>query len=182
MKRVVVPLAPGFEEIEAITVIDILRRAGVEVMVAGIVEGAIEGRCGIKVIPDGSIDRVKAADFEMIILPGGAGGTEHLKKDPRVLQLLKEMQNSGKYTSAICAAPTVLSAAGMITGKKITSHPTVKNSLTESSYSENRVVIDGNLVTSRAPGTAMEFAFTLVELLVGKKKANEVNQGVMAKI
>lgn len=182
MKRVVVPLASGFEEIEAVTVIDILRRAGIEVTVAGLTEGPVKGRCGIQLVPDGLLDRVSAADFDMVVLPGGAGGTDHLKKDPRIHHLLREMEKSGKYTSAICAAPTVLSAAGMIGGKRLTSHPTVKDGLSGAVYSEERVVIDGNLVTSRAPGTAMEFAFTLVEILEGPEKAKEVNQGVMARI
>ena len=182
MKRVVIPLAPGFEEIEAITVIDILRRAGVEVVTAGTDETPIPGRCGIRVVPDCSLDLVRAEDFDMVVLPGGMGGTEHLKKDGRVLSLVRGMQRDDKYTSAICAAPAVLSAVGIIDGRRITSHPTVKASLTEAIYVEERVVVDGRLVTSRAPGTAMEFAYTLVELLVGKEKVHEVNEGVMAKI
>jgi 4-methyl-5(b-hydroxyethyl)-thiazole monophosphate biosynthesis len=180
MKKVLVPLAPGFEEIEAITVIDILRRAGIEVTVAGTVKGEIEGRNKIKVMPDGLLDTVGGRQFDMIVLPGGSAGTEHLKKDPRVKQILLELAARGGYITAICAAPTVLSAAGLLKGKKITSHPSVRPDLSETDYSEERVVTDGTIITSRSPGTAMEFAMKLVEVLSGRAKAVEVGRSVLA--
>lgn len=182
MPSVLVPLAEGFEEIEAITVIDILRRAGVEVVVAGLAVGPVAGRSGIRVVPDRPLDEVLSRTFDMIVLPGGLPGTTHLKEDPRIQQLVKEQASRGRYTAAICAAPTVLHAVGLTAGRTLTSHPSVQGTLTASRYLEDRVVIDGTLVTSRAPGTAMEFAFALVEVLCGKEKVEEINRGVLARL
>ena len=186
MKRVVVPLAHGFEEIETVTVVDILRRAGISVTIAGVEAGsppgAIEGRTGIRLVPDLSIARVKASDFDMIVLTGGLKGAQTLQKDTRVARLLRALQDNDRYIAAICAAPTVLAAHGMIAGRKLTSHPSVREQLSGAIYDEGRVVIDGRLVTSRGPGTAMEFAMALVEILMGRQKVEEINQGVLAKI
>lgn len=186
MKQVVVPLAHGFEEIEAVTVVDILRRAGISVTIAGVEAGtppcAVEGRTGIKLVPDLSLDEVKASDFDMVVLPGGLKGTQTLQTDPRVARLLRSFQEGERYIAAICAAPTVLAAHGMIAGRKLTSHPSVQAQLPGALYDEGRVVIDGKLVTSRGPGTAMEFAMALVEILMGRQKVEEVNQGVLAKV
>ncbi|MCH8158132.1 MAG: DJ-1/PfpI family protein, partial [Nitrospinae bacterium] len=170
MKKVLVPLAPGFEEIETITVVDILRRSGARVTVAGTREGVIEGSRGVKVVPDTLLDEAKADDFDLIVLPGGQPGTDNLKEDPRIKKLLVDMNESGKTLAAICAAPIVLEAAGVLKDRKRTSHPSVKEGLTGELYSEDRVVVDGNIVTSRGPGTAMEFALKLVELLFGKDR------------
>jgi 4-methyl-5(b-hydroxyethyl)-thiazole monophosphate biosynthesis len=184
MQRVVVPLAHGFEEIETVTVVDILRRAGIAVTIAGVEDGtppaAVEGRTGIKLVPDVEIDDVDATHFDMIVLPGGLKGAQTLAKDQRVARLLPRFQEGDRYIAAICAAPTVLAAHGMIAGRRLTSHPSVKEQLTGAVYDEGRVVIDGRLVTSRGPGTAMEFAMALVQILVGRKKVEEINQGVLA--
>ena len=185
MKKVVIPLAPGFEEIEALAVVDILRRAGVEVTMAGTEGGPqnpIEGRSGIKVLADTTLDEVVDKDFDVIVLPGGALGTENLKKDKRVAAMVERIFKEGGFTTAICAAPTVLSAIGVTKGRRITSHPGVREELTGETYSDDRVVVDGNIITSRAPGTAIEFALTLVEALLGKDKAREVNAGVLARV
>lgn len=182
MKRVLILLAPGFEEIEAVTTIDILRRAGVEVIVAGTVEGPIEGSRRVKLLADLSIEKVAGGDYDMIILPGGQPGTDNLAADVRVRRILSEATAKEKYISAICAAPSILAAAGLLGGKKATSHPSVQARMQGVDYSEARVVIDGRWVTSRSPGTAMEFAFALVQLLVGEEKVKEVNRGVMARL
>jgi len=182
MKRVLVPLAPGFEEIEALTVVDILRRAGAQVSLAGTVDGIIEGRNGVRVVPDGSLEGVTASDFDMIVLPGGAEGTENLKKDGRIKNLVEEFYSKGRFVTAICAAPTVLSAAGLTRGRTVTSHPSVYDQLSEENLSKERVVVDANIITSQGPGTAMEFAFKLVELLFGAAKAEEMNKGVLARL
>lgn len=182
MKRVLVLLAPGFEEIEAVTIIDILRRAGVEVTVAGTVERPIEGSRRVKLLADRSIEKVAGGDYDMIVLPGGQPGTNNLSKDARVLRILKEAAAKEKYISAICAAPSILASAGFLDGKKATSHPSVQERMEGTDYSEARVVVDGKWTTSRSPGTAMEFAFELIRLLVGEEKAAEVNQGVMARL
>ncbi|TAL09953.1 MAG: DJ-1/PfpI family protein [Nitrospirae bacterium] len=186
MKRVVVPLAHGFEEVEAVTVVDILRRAGISVTVAGVEPGsppgAIEGRTGIKLVPDVAIDEVKGPDFDMIVLSGGLRGTQTLQKDACVARLLPLFQAEERYIAAICAAPTVLATHGMIAGRRLTSHPSVREQLSGAVYDEGRVVVDGRLVTSRSPGTAMEFAMALVEILVGRQKMEEVKQEVLAKV
>src|SRR3989338_718256 len=182
MKKVLIPLAPGFEEIEAVPAVDILRRAGVEVVTAGTAENPIEGRNKIRVLTDTSLDSVKEQDFDMIVLPGGAGGTENLKKDMRVKEIVERLYKNGRFITAICAAPTVLSAIGVTAGRTITSHPSVRTKLEKEKLSEERVVVDGNIVTSQGPGTAIEFAFKLVEVLFGKEKVLEVNKGVLARL
>jgi protein deglycase len=188
MKRVVVPLAPGFEEIETITVVDILRRAGVAVCLASVHVGsppmAIEGRTGIKVLPDIAISEVQAADFDMIVLPGGLKGAQTLQNDPHVARLLRDSRERDRprYIGAICAAPIVLAANNMIAGRRLTSHPSVKDQLDGAIYDDARVVIDGNLVTSRGPGTAMEFALTLVKVLEGHEKMQEITEAVLAAV
>jgi 4-methyl-5(b-hydroxyethyl)-thiazole monophosphate biosynthesis len=181
-KTVVVPIAQGVEEIEAVTVIDILRRAGLEVVAAGVTPDPITGRSGIRLLADRPIEQVKPADVDMVVLPGGAEGTAHLQQSVAVQRLIKEAAGRGKHVAAICAAPTVLSSLGLITGKHVTSHPSVEGKLGRVAYREERVVIDGNIITSRAPGTAMEFALALVEVLAGKEKVAEVNRGVLAKL
>ncbi|HBG47133.1 MAG TPA: DJ-1 family protein [Deltaproteobacteria bacterium] len=181
MAKVLVPLAPGFEEIEALTVVDILRRAGAEVTIAGTVPGPVESRNRVVVIPDTVMDNV-SADFDMIVLPGGAVGTENLKKDVRVKKVVEELMRKGRKVTAICAATTVLSSIGATRGRTVTSHPSVRAELTDETVSEERVVVDGNIITSQGPGTAMEFAFKLVESLFGKAKVEEVNKVVLARI
>jgi 4-methyl-5(b-hydroxyethyl)-thiazole monophosphate biosynthesis len=152
------------------------------VTVAGTVQGEIEGRNKIKVTPDALLGNVAGHRFDMIVLPGGSAGTEHLKKDPLVKQILHDMAARGNYITAICAAPTVLSAIGLLQGKKVTSHPSVQGDLSETKYSDDRVVVDGHFVTSRSPGTAMEFAMKLVEILEGRSKMEEVNRSVLARL
>lgn len=181
MKRVLVPLAPGFEEIEALTVVDILRRAGAEVTVAGTVPGLIEGRSRIKVLPDTVLDNT-GADFDMIVVPGGAIGAQNLRKDQRVKTIIEALMQKGKVVAAICAGPTVLSAIGVIDGRTVTSHPTARHELQGGNVIDERVVVDGNIITSQGPGTAMEFSYKLVETLFGKEKVNEVNSGVLARL
>lgn len=182
MKTVLVPLAPGFEEIETITVVDILRRAGARVTLAGTEGGPLKGSRGIHVLPDCQLDDALEKDFDLIILPGGQPGTDNLKKDARVTQLLKKMDGGNKNIAAICAAPLVLKGAGLLENRCITSHPSVKNDLQCVNYKDDRVVVDGNLVTSKSPGTAMEFSLKLVEILFGRERRDIVNQGVLAKI
>ena len=181
MPKVLVPLAPGFEEIEALTVVDILRRAGADVVVAGTVPGPIEGRSRIKVLPETVMDNA-GVDYDVIFLPGGAVGTENLKKNQFVKAAVEELMRRSKLVTAICAAPTVLSAIGVTRGRTVTSHPSVRGELKNEILSDERVVMDGNIITSQGPGTAMEFAFRLVEAIFGKRKVEEVNKGVLAKI
>lgn len=182
MKRALVPLAPGFEEIEAITVIDILRRAGVEVTAAGTVPGPIEASRKTRHLPDCLLDDVRAEDFDIIILPGGQPGTTNLRNNPRLRQILQTFHTNGQHIAAICAAPTVLAAYGILQGRTATCHPGSRAELATGAgaVSDQRVVEDGTIITSQAAGTAMEFAFRLVEILCGAEKAAEVNKGVLA--
>ena len=183
MKKVIVPLAPGFEEVEALTVVDILRRAGADVVVAGTVEGLIEGRSRIKVAPDRLLDAALASgDFDMVVLPGGAPGTENLAKNPHVKQLIERLGALGRPIAAICAATTVLSASGLTKGKRVTGHPSVWDRLDAGEVVDERVVVDSNIITSQGPGTAMEFAFAIVKILFGEAKVEEINKGVLARI
>ena len=183
MKKVLVPLAPGFEEIEAITVIDILRRAGVDVVVAGTRHGPIEASRKTKHLPDCTLDEVRAEDFDLVVLPGGQPGATNLRDDPRVKRILQVLQSRGRPIAAICAAPAVLAAFGILRDRAATSHPTVREEVAAAArqYREDRVVVDGPVITSRAAGTAMEFAIQLVELLCGPERAREINESVMAR-
>jgi 4-methyl-5(b-hydroxyethyl)-thiazole monophosphate biosynthesis len=123
MSKVLVPLADGFEEIEAVTIVDLLRRAGVEVRTASLAGREVTGSHGITVMADSGLDEVEAGDYDMIVLPGGMPGTTHLKSDSRVARLLRQFAESGRYTAAICAAPSVLAHAGLLEGRKATSFP-----------------------------------------------------------
>ena len=181
-KNVLIPLAPGFEEIETITVVDILRRAGAQVTLAGTQAGPIEGSRGVRILPDELLEALSAENFDLIVLPGGQPGTTNLQNSSTVLDLLQNMHSQDKYIAAICAAPLVLQTAGVLQKARITSHPSVKEQLGEVPYQDERVVEDHKIITSRGPGTAMEFAFKLVEILFGKERVEKVNAGVMARI
>jgi len=178
--KVVVPLAEGFEEIEFSTIVDILRRAGIDVAVTGLKEGIIDGAHGIGLAPDTLIDKVSADNFDVIVLVGGNPGFVNLGKREKVLKLVKEMFDRDKYVTAICGAPSVLAKAGVIQGKKATVFPGMEGTLTGAQYRDERVVVDGKVITSQGPGTAMEFAIKLVEVLAGKGKAGEVTKQVLA--
>jgi 4-methyl-5(b-hydroxyethyl)-thiazole monophosphate biosynthesis len=176
MPSVLVPLAPGFEELEAVTVVDLLRRAGIEVVTAGLVEGPIRASRGTVIVPDTTLDAALVRDYDMVVLPGGEPGATHLAGDARIQALLKRMAAAGRYTAAICAAPKALAQAGLLDGRRATSFPGV---LDPAKYprvqiEELAVVADGPVVTSRGPGTAMDFALTLIELLAGRAKREEV--------
>lgn len=179
--KILVALAEGFEEIEAMNVIDILRRAGIDVVTAGLKEGLVEGAHGVKVLPDTILDSIHQQDFDGMVLPGGAPGFINLGKDERILKMAREMNQAKKYVAAICAAPSVLIKAGVLQGRKATVHPSgVEEVKSCAQFSSDRVVVDGNIITSRSPGTAMEFALKLVEVFVGKKKMEQVKAETLA--
>lgn len=178
MSHVLVPLAQGCEELEAITITDLLVRAGIQVTTCGLDEKPVKASRGITIIPDTSIDQVLDHAFDLIVLPGGLPGADHLRDNEHVQTLIKKQAADNKFVAAICAAPKVLAAAGVLEGKTATSFPGVLASLKNHNItiSDNAVEIDGNIVTSRSAGTAMEFALSLIELLEGKEKRDEVNQ------
>lgn len=181
MASVLIPLAPGFEDLEAVTLSDLLRRAGIEVVVAGLQRGLIQGSRGIRIEPDAYLDEVLMRDFDLIALPGGLPGAEHLRDDARVQALLRKMAAAGRYTTAICAAPMALAQAGLLDGKQATAYPGVLDGLKLASTRSlaDAVVVDGKVVTSQGPGTAMDFALTLIELLVGKTMRQQVETGLV---
>jgi 4-methyl-5(b-hydroxyethyl)-thiazole monophosphate biosynthesis len=177
-KKVLVFLAPGFEEIETVTVVDILRRAGVEVVIGGTIEVPIKGSRGVYLLADTSLDQAQNETWDMIVIPGGGEGVEHLGKDKRFVRILNDAVKKEIFIGAICAGPSLIAHA--LSGKKATSHPCVKSEMQGVNYQEARVVVDGRFITSRAPGTAMEFAFELVSQLCGKERVLVVNKGVEA--
>jgi 4-methyl-5(b-hydroxyethyl)-thiazole monophosphate biosynthesis len=178
MSHVLVPLAQGCEELEAITITDLLVRAGIRVTTCGLDDQPVTASRGTTIIPDTSIDKIVNDDFDLIVLPGGLPGADHLRDNPTLQTLIKKQAAANKYLAAICAAPKALAAAGVLTGKTATSFPGVLDALQDASItiSENAVEIDGNIITSRGPGTAMDFALSLIELLEGKEKRDEINQ------
>ena len=178
MSRVLVPLAQGCEELEAITITDLLVRAGVDVTTAGLDDKPVTASRGTTIIPDTTIDKVLDQIFDLVVLPGGLPGADHLKDNAKVQTLLKNHAGQGKYIGAICAAPKAVAAAGLLQGKKATAYPGVLEALddNEIDVKQSAVEIDGNIVTSRGPGTAMDFALTLIELLEGPAKKDEVNR------
>jgi 4-methyl-5(b-hydroxyethyl)-thiazole monophosphate biosynthesis len=174
MAKALLFLAPGFEEIEALSIVDTLRRAGVEVVMVGLQKGSIEGAHGVIVMPDSAMDAITIEDFDAVVLPGGNPGYVNLGKDPRVLEFATKAFETGKIVAAICAAPSVLAKGGILQGKKATIYPGMESFLTGSEPVNERVVVDGTVVTSQGPGTALEFGIKLVELLVGTQKAQEL--------
>lgn len=182
MKKILVPLAEGFEEIEAITIIDILRRAGAEVIIAALVKRNVQGSHGLKVVADTVLDEVLNENFDMVVLPGGVPGAPNLMGDARIIKLLKDQASANKTSAAICAAPAVLQEAGLTNGQKITSHPAWAERMTTAVHTGARVETADLLITGQAAGSAMEFSFKLVEALYGKEKVSEINAGVLAKL
>ena len=174
MAKVLVPLADGCEELEAVTIIDLLRRAGIEVVSAGLKPGVVKASRGVQLVPDLTLDSALQDDYDMVVLPGGMPGAAHLKSDPRILRLLKDMAAAGKYTAAICAAPMVLAEAGVLEGRQATSYPGFLDGLPGVTVSAAAVVRDGKVLTSRGPGTAMDFALALIETLAGADKRQQV--------
>lgn len=176
MANVLVPLAEGFEELEAVTVIDLLRRAQIDVSVAGLASGPVKGSRGTVIVPDLSLDAALGREYDMVVLPGGQPGATHLEQDERIMALLRKMATEQRYTAAICAAPKVLAAAGILNGKRATSYPDAidADQYPQVTLAAQSYVTDGQVVTSKGPGTAMDFALELIRLLVGKQKRDEV--------
>lgn len=179
MAKVLVPLADGCEELEAVTIIDLLRRAGIEVVSAGLKPGIVRASRGVQLVPDLTLDVALQDEYDMVVLPGGMPGATHLKDDARIIDLLKKMAAADRYTAAICAAPMVLAEAGVLDGRKATSYPGFLDAVPDVKLSSSAVVQDGKVLTSRGPGTAMDFALALVEILAGVKKRQEVEAALV---
>ena len=175
--KILVPLAPGFEEMEAITVIDILRRAELNIVTAAISENPVKGSHNIKITADTMLN--ENDKYNAIVLPGGMPGTNNLKDDKRIISLIKSINKSGGITAAICAAPIVLAEAGVLSGKKYTCYPGFEDDIKNAFFQPESVVADGNIITSRGAGTAIPFALKLVEILAGKASSSEVEKSIM---
>lgn len=172
-------LADGFEEIEAVTPVDLLRRAGVEVTVAAVGDGIhVTGRSGLTLHADRTLEATEGARFDCILLPGGPG-VGRLRADPRVLGIVRRQHEDKRWIAAICAAPVVLKDSGVLEGFRFTAHFTVAAELPGALLNE-RIVVDRHLVTSRGAGTAFDFGLSLIEQLVSREKASSVAQSVSA--
>jgi 4-methyl-5(b-hydroxyethyl)-thiazole monophosphate biosynthesis len=181
MAHILVPIAEGFEELEAITIIDLLRRAGFDVVTAGLDEKPVRASRGNVIIPDTAIDKVTDQAFDLIVLPGGLPGADNLRDNPTLQGMLKQQHEKGKMLGAICAAPKALASAGVLSGKEITCYPGALNEVdsTDFEITGDSVRIDGNVITSRGPGTAMDFALTLIEKLGDKALRDSVEAGLV---
>ena len=174
VNRILVYLAPGFEEIEAVTIIDLLRRAGLDVTVAGLQPDQVTGSHGITVIPDIFYVDADADDYDGLVLPGGQPGSSNLKSNVQVLQTVKKYHKQNKLIAAICAAPTVLAEAGILKNRKVTSYPEEKEAFSSSEYLDSAVVKDGMVVTSRGVGTAIEFVLELIKIIRDEAASNKL--------
>jgi 4-methyl-5(b-hydroxyethyl)-thiazole monophosphate biosynthesis len=181
MSKILIPLADGFEEIEAVTNIDVLRRAGLDVITAGIGSKKIRGDHGINVETDTKISEVSADDLSAVVLPGGMPGAANLRDSAELLKLIRAVYEKDGLCAAVCAAPIVLEAAGILESKNATSYPGFGDQMQSSNYQEERVVIDGNIITGRGPGVAMEFALTIVEYLLDDKERVELEKAMLVK-
>ncbi|MDR0408194.1 MAG: DJ-1/PfpI family protein [Campylobacteraceae bacterium] len=180
MSKALIPLADGFEEIEAITIVDVLRRGGVDVVTAAIFKKEVEGINGVKVIADTLFDDIKNFDFDIIILPGGNLGYKNLANSDKLLELLRRFDKEGKLIGAICAAPYVLAKAGVIKNS-YTCYPSIELEIKKPGYTDSKnVIIDGNIFTSRGPATAIEFALELLKKLKDDEIAGNVRKGLLA--
>lgn len=180
MKKVSVFLADGFEEIEGLTVVDLLRRAGIIVSTVSITGNQmIHGAHGIDVAADVLFENSNAGEADMLVLPGGQPGTSHLKEHAQLKQLLRRYDNQHKYIAAICAAPSILGEMGILNKRKATSFPAVEEQLTGASVSHQPVVVDDHIITSRGLGTAIDFALKLIEILISEEKADEIGQSII---
>ena len=177
MAKVLVPLAEGFEELEAITVIDLLRRAGFEVITAGLDDQPVRASRQNLLIPDTSIDKVINDQFDLIFLPGGLPGADNLCDNELVQQLIKKQHHQNKKIAAICAAPKALAAAGILAGKKITCYPGALDQTDSNDFeiATTALEIDEHITTSRGPGTAMDLALSLIEQLGNKQLRDTVS-------
>jgi len=161
--KAIVPLAEGFEEMEAVTIIDVLRRAGIKVDIVGIEDEIIVGRNGIKILCDKTLNEIEEIDYDLIVLPGGNPAYKNLMNSEALLNILRNMNSKGRIIGAICASPLVLLKAGILKDKKATCYPTLKNEIPN--YEDKKVVVDGNIVTSQGPATALDFSLEIVKIL-----------------
>lgn len=178
--KALVPIAHGSEEMEAVIIIDTLRRAEWDVTVVGLTAGTIEASRGIKLIPDTTWEQINPSEFDVLLLPGGFGGTEVFMAHAGVQQALRDFDAKGKWIGSICAAALALNEAGILNGKKFTCYPGVEAKLPADVQPVNEpVVVDGHLITSQGPGTAFEFALKVIAECSSPNLSAEVRSGLL---
>ena len=180
MSKVFIFFADGLEEIEGLTVVDMMRRAGIDISIVSM-NGTLKitGSHNIEIGADMLLKDVRSTDGDMFVLPGGLPGTNYLAESAPLAQILKEAAVSGKYVAAICAAPSVLGGLGLLSGKNATCYPGFEDRLTGAKCRTDNVVVDGNIITSRGMGTAIDFSAALVALLTDDSKARALKQSIM---
>ncbi|MBN2704434.1 MAG: DJ-1/PfpI family protein [Pontiellaceae bacterium] len=177
--KALLPIADGSEEMEAVILIDTLRRARWEVVVAGLSAGPITASRGVKLVPDAAWEQINPADFDILILPGGTGGTNVLMKHAGVQQALRDFHADGKWIAAVCAAPRALNEAGLLEGRRFTCYPGVEETMPQLTRSDDSVVVDGRLITSQGPGTSFEFALRIIAECDRPAVSDEVRRGLL---
>lgn len=175
--KIMVPLAEGFEEIEAFAVVDILRRAGIKVDIAGVVGTVIKSARGVSVMTDKRLAEINPEEYDGIVLPGGYPGYVNLGKTQKIIEIIKNFEDKGKLIAAICASPSILAKAGVLDDKVATIYPGMEKELPHPR--EGKVVVDKNVITSQGPGTAIEFALKIVEKVLGKEKALQLRRDLV---
>ena len=179
MVKVCVPLAEGFEDIEAVTLIDVMRRGGIEVIVAGVGGSVITSAHNLRIETDTTIDKVSADELDLIVLPGGLPGATNLAKSEEVKSILQEMDSKGKYVGAICAAPIALKEAGVLKDE-YTAYPGWENNIRKEGYvNDKKVVEDKNVLTSKGPATAICFGLEIVKKFIGVETYNQLKAGLL---
>jgi 4-methyl-5(b-hydroxyethyl)-thiazole monophosphate biosynthesis len=180
MATVLVPLAQGCEELEAVTIIDLLRRAGITVVTAGLDDKPVKASRGVVLIPDTTLGAALEQHYDMVVLPGGLPGADHLNSDMRIREIVKTTNDAKRLVAAICAAPKVFASMGMLIGRRVTAYPGVLDNMNVPGMriTGEPVTVDGGIITSRGPGTAMDFALILIERLLGSEKRAEVERGL----
>lgn len=172
-------LANGFEEVEALTIVDLLRRAEININMVSITDNInVEGSHSITIVADSLFKQENFSDADILILPGGMPGTKHLMEDEELNLILQKANNKGVYIAAICAAPSVLGAKGILKGKRAVSYPGFEKELLGANVENKPVVIDGNIITSKALGTAIDFSLTIIKTLKGKELAFEIAESI----
>ena len=172
MKRVLVPLAEGFEELEAMAAIDVLRRAGIDVVVAGIPGTIVKGRSGVKIVADKRVDEIDNKSLDGIVLPGGNPGYINLGKSKKVIEIINDLDKNKKMIAAICASPSILAKLGILDERRATIYPGMERDIPRPRSAN--VVTDGHVITSQGPGTSIDFALEIVKMLLGSSQAEKV--------
>ncbi len=181
--KVIVFLANGFEEVEALTTVDYLRRKDIVVDTVSITDDhKVIGAHEVPVLADKLINEIEDLDaYDGVVIPGGIPGATNLRDNDKVVEIVKKIFDKGKLAAAICAGPIVLQRAGIIKGKKVTSYPGFEDDLKDGIYEENNVVVDENIITARGPALAVDFAIEIIKYLLGDEKAEELKKGILYK-